>query len=59
MDDKYLLKKFIEHGDIMRYFQKSFFKEKDPAKRKELLQSSKKAELEFDNLLFNAKQLIK
>lgn len=60
MTPQYLLQKFIEHGEKMREAQKGYFKSPfgSPEKRTYLSQS-KQAEKEFDNLLFNAKQLSK
>jgi len=61
MTPEYLLERFIEHGEKMRTAQKGYFATKsyEEEKKKEFLQSAKQAEREFDNLLFNAKQLIK
>ena len=60
MAPEYLIQKFIEHGEKMRNAQKNYFKAVygSPAK-KNYLSESKQAEKEFDNLLLNAKQLVK
>ena len=61
MTAEYLIQRFIEHGEKMRMAQKGYFATKsyEAEKKKELLLSAKQAEKEFDNLLFNAKQLTK
>lgn len=58
MTRKYLLDNMINMGDTLRTAQKNYFSEKDPVVKKEWLDKSKKAEKQFDNLLFNAKQLV-
>lgn len=55
----YFLQKLVEHGDKMRTLQKAFFAEKDYIKKRDLINPSKKAEREFDEVLFNVKQLLK
>lgn len=59
MTEKEMLQKTIEAGSEMRAYQKSYFSEKDKDTKKYLLGKSKQAEKEFDNLLFNIKQLMK
>ena len=59
MTPEYLLKKMIEYGSAMRAAQKGFFKEREPTKRKEYLEASKKAEKEFDSLIEQAKLIVK
>jgi hypothetical protein len=61
MTTEYLLQRFIEHGEKMRNAQKGYYSTpsyKADTKR-EFLEAAKKAEAEFDNLLYNAKQLVK
>jgi len=59
MTPEYLFKKIIKHGLAMRVAQKGFFKERDPTKRKQYLDASKKAEKEFDSLIEQAKLIVK
>ncbi len=61
MEAEYLLKNFIRIGEKMRNAQKGYFSTKSyqPELKKEYLATAKQAEKEFDNLLFNAKQLVK
>lgn len=53
-----LCDKLLEQGEKMRNAQKGYFKEKDPAKKKQFLIASKQAEQEFDTLIINGKTLI-
>lgn len=59
MSEKEMLEKIIEIGSNMRAAQKGFFATKDPIQKKEYLIKSKQHEKEFDNALFNIKQLLK
>lgn len=51
--EKEAIKLLIEHGEKMRNCQKNYFKNRS----KITLIDSKNAEREFDNLIFNVKQL--
>lgn len=60
MAPEYLLKRFIELGEKMLTAQVNYFKAVYGSdEKKKFLSESKKAEKEFDNLIFNAKQFIK
>ena len=60
MTTEYLLKWLVEHGEKMRTAQKNYFKATyGSLEKKKYLSESKTAKKEFDNLIFNAKQLIK
>jgi hypothetical protein len=50
-----MLTELIKQGEIMRSLQKEYFKDRN----KEVLIRSKQAEIKFDNLVHNIKQLIK
>lgn len=57
-----MLLKLIEQGEKMRGWQKAFFADGGKVsneKRKELIANSKQAERQFDNTIFNIKQIIK
>jgi hypothetical protein len=53
-----MLKKLMAQGILMRAYQKGFFSSKDKKEKLEYLQKSKDAEREFDNMLFNLRQLV-
>lgn len=55
MSDREMIHKLILHGEKMRNYQKEYFK----GRKKEILILSKRAEVEFDNVIYNAKQLVK
>jgi hypothetical protein len=59
MTEREMLDKIIEIGTNMRAAQKGFFSTKDPTQKKDFLVKSKVHEKEFDNALFNVKQLLK
>jgi hypothetical protein len=59
MEVKQMLNSLIEIGTNMRAAQKGFFAAKDKEERKNFLIKSKQHEGEFDNALFNIKQLLK
>lgn len=59
MDNNSMFKDLLETVEKMRNAQKGYFKEKDPLTKKQLLIQSKSLEGMVDNLVFNAKQLIK
>lgn len=59
METNDMLKKLLEAGETMREYQKSYFRETTMAKKSQLLIKSKQAEKEFDNAIFNIKQLLK
>jgi hypothetical protein len=50
-----MLTELIKQGEIMRSLQKEYFGNRS----KEVLNESIKAEIKFDNLVHNIKQLIK
>lgn len=59
MTEKELLLKLIEAADKMRAAQKNFFNTSDKKARQGFLVSAKQYEKEFDNTVFNIKQLVK
>ncbi len=59
MTTDYMLKNLLKAGEKMRQLQKGYFSEKDPMIKKELLEKSKHAERNFDNAIFNIKNMTK
>lgn len=59
METKEMLERLISAGEMLRTYQKNYFREKDKAIKKTLLLDSKRLEIEFDNIIFNFKQRLK
>ena len=55
MTDKEIIQKLLFQGEKMRNCQKEYFKNRT---KKDLV-ASKQAEWEFDNTVYNVKQLVK
>jgi hypothetical protein len=59
MTDREMILRLIDQGKKMRDLQKRFFSEKDRSIRNGIIAEAKRAEREFDNMIFNIEQLTK
>jgi hypothetical protein len=59
MTERQMLQSLLDIGANMRAAQKGFFAAKDKKDKQGFLIKSKQYEKEFDNALFNIKQLLK
>lgn len=59
MTERQMLQSLLDIGTNMRVAQKGFFAAKDKKEKQSFLIKSRQHEKEFDNAMFNIKQLLK